>query len=79
MGYNGTTNYNGGIVFNNQSAMTIRFGEQATAINNLNAGALLSIGGSGFTSGNLNLTRFFQLGGTAQNLVLTGTANPNKQ
>ncbi|MBK6952496.1 MAG: T9SS type A sorting domain-containing protein [Crocinitomicaceae bacterium] len=74
MGYNGTTNYNGGIVFNNQSAMTIRFGEQATAINNLNAGALLSIGGSGFTSGNLNLTRFFQLGGTAQNLVLTGTA-----
>ena len=72
--YNGTTTINNMLSFNNQSAFAVRFCEQATAVANLSAGNTIAVGGNGFSSGNLILNRFNQLGATAQNITLTGTA-----
>lgn len=74
MCYQGTTNFNGNITVSNTSTGTVIFGEQATAIANLNSGFTITVGGAGFTDGRLTLYRFRQLGTTAQTLALTGTS-----
>ncbi|MCW3083673.1 MAG: hypothetical protein JWP12_1039 [Bacteroidetes bacterium] len=74
MCYNGTTNFNSNIIVSNTGGGNVYFGEQPAAICNLSSGNTLTTGGAGFTTGNLFLYRLKQLGGTAQNIVLTGTA-----
>ncbi len=78
--YLGNTNFNGNIIVNNTGGGTnagIGFGEQATATATLANTKTISVGGSGFTSGVLYFRRFTQVGGTAQALNLTGTAQIN--
>jgi hypothetical protein len=72
MGYQGTTNYNNTITFNNQSVTNIRFGELGASVNNFNVGNTLQIGT--VSSGAIIFNRFTQLGATPQNLTTTGTA-----
>lgn len=65
--------FNGNIVMNATSGNGIRFG-QGSAPNSatLAAGNTLSIGTDGYSSGNLEIRNFNQLGNSAQNLPLTG-------
>jgi hypothetical protein len=72
----GNSVFNGNISVNNNSGNSIGivFCEQATATATLANGKTITVGGSGFASGQLNLQRFTQQGSTAQNITLTGTA-----
>lgn len=75
IGYNSAGNvFNGNVVLNATSGTGIRFSDGATGTTNLAAGFTITIGASGFTSGNLYFIDFTQSGGTAQSLTLTGTA-----
>lgn len=68
--------FNGNIVLNNSgSALGIRFAHSVTGAVTFNAGTsrTISIGGSGFSVGELGLRRFTQTGTSAQTLTLTGS------
>ena len=54
--------------------MGVRFGDGGTSTSTLSAGNTISVGGGGFTAGNLTLRNFTQSGGTAQAFTLTNTA-----
>jgi hypothetical protein len=72
--YLGATAFNGNIVVNNPIGTGVVFCESVTATATLADTRTITVGGSGFNAGSLNLIRFTQLGGTAQALTLTGTA-----
>jgi len=74
MSYQGTSSYNGNIQVNSTSGNGIIFCEIVSASATLANGRTISVGGLGFTAGILTLQRFTQTGGTAQNLVLTGSS-----
>ncbi|HXB40842.1 MAG TPA: T9SS type A sorting domain-containing protein, partial [Bacteroidia bacterium] len=76
MGTVGTSAYNGNIIVTNSGGATgIYFNTNATASSTLANTKTITVGAGGFTAGGLYLYRFTQLGGTAQSLTLTGTAN----
>lgn len=67
--------FNGNITLNNTgSALGIRFCHTTAGAATFSAGVsnTISIGGLGFSTGELGLRRFTQLGSSAQTLVLTG-------
>lgn len=72
--YIGSNTFNGNIVVNSTSGTGIYFCENAAGSATLASGRTISVGGTGFTAGELRLQRFTQFGATAQNLVLTGSA-----
>lgn len=72
--YLGATTFNGNIVVNNPVGTGVVFCESVTATATLADTKTITVGGSGFNAGSLNLYRFTQLGGTAQTLTLTGAA-----
>jgi hypothetical protein len=72
--YTGTTAFNGNIVVNNTNGLGIYFVDNGVGSAILAAGRTISVGGTGFTVGELSMPRFTQTGNTAQNLVLTGTS-----
>lgn len=74
MAYQGATTFNGNIQVNSTGGNGIIFSEIGTASATLAAGRTISVGGTGFTAGELRLQRFTQTGATAQNLVLTGSS-----
>lgn len=68
--------FNGNIILNNfGSAQGIRFSNNAAGTTTFNASTnkTLSVGGSGFSVGELGLRRFTQTGTSAQTLTLTGS------
>lgn len=68
------TVFNGNIIVNSTFGGGIYFSESGGGTATLAAGRTISVGGSGFTTGDLRLRRFTQSGATAQTLTLTGTA-----
>jgi hypothetical protein len=76
VGVNGISTYNGDIVVSNSGGSTgIYFNTTAgTSSSTLANGKTITVGAGGFTAGGLYLYRFTQIGGTAQNLTLTGTS-----
>lgn len=72
--YTGTTAYNGNILVNSTSGTGIYFVDNGTGSATLAAGRTISVGGTGFTAGELSMPRFTQTGATAQNIVLTSAA-----
>ncbi|MEZ4921687.1 MAG: T9SS type A sorting domain-containing protein [Crocinitomicaceae bacterium] len=72
---NSLNTYNGNITVTSENAACdgVRFGENSGA-GTLTAGNTVSVGGGGFVAGDLYFRNFTQLGGTAQNIVCTGTA-----
>ncbi|MCW5910075.1 MAG: hypothetical protein KIT62_03315 [Cyclobacteriaceae bacterium] len=69
MAYNGTNTFNGNIIVNSTSGTGVLFCESAAATATLSAGNTITIGGPGFSSGNLSLPRFTQLGSTPQTIA----------
>lgn len=65
--------FNQNIILNSTSGNGIRFG-QGGGTSTLATSRTLTIGGSGFSSGDLILRGFTQSGSTAQSIALTGTA-----
>lgn len=68
--------FNGNLVLNNAgSALGIRFSNNASGAATFNAGTTktISIGGSGFSTGELGLRRFTQTGTSSQTVTLTGS------
>jgi len=74
MAYLGTTSFNKNIILNNTGGGNFTFCEQSSATATLASGQTISVGGSGFNIGTLTLSKFTQLGNTAQNITLTGSA-----
>lgn len=73
--YAGTTAFNGNIQVNSTNGTGVYFGESGTAAATLASGRTISVGGTGFTLGELRIQRFTQLGAaTSQTLTLTGTS-----
>lgn len=72
--YNGATTFNDHIVVNSTDGLGVVFCESAGASASLADTKTITVGGLGFSVGSLSLPRFTQVGGTAQNLTLTGTA-----
>ena len=70
----GVDAFNGNLILTNTGNGGILFGYSSGA-STLAAGRTVTIGGSGFTDGILWFERFTQVGPTAQNLTLTGTAD----
>ncbi|MEP2668136.1 MAG: hypothetical protein ABJH04_04030 [Cyclobacteriaceae bacterium] len=68
------TVFNGNIVVNSTFGGGIYFSSSANGTSTLAAGRTISVGGSGFSDGDLRLNRFSQAGATAQSLTLTGTS-----
>ncbi|HRJ29850.1 MAG TPA: hypothetical protein PLV21_06285 [Cyclobacteriaceae bacterium] len=68
------TVFNGNIVVNSTFGGGIYFSESGGGTATLAAGRTISVGGSGFTTGDLRLRRFTQSGGTPQTLLLTGVS-----
>lgn len=68
------TTFNGNIIVNSTFGGGIYFSESGGGTATLAAGRTISVGGLGFSLGELRLRRFTQTGGTSQNLLLTGTA-----
>lgn len=69
------TQFQGGIQFNSSgTSLGIRLGQNG-GTSTLNSGQTLSIGGSGFSVGDLRLKNLTQTGSSAQSLTLTGTAS----
>ncbi len=69
----GADTYQQGLALASTGSGIVRFGATG-GTSSLLAGTTLSIAPAGFSSGQLILRGFTQLGGTAQNLVLTGSA-----
>jgi hypothetical protein len=75
MADNSTGNlFNGNITVNSTAGNGIYFGNNANASASLADGRTITVGGSGFSAGELRLRRFTQIGNTAQTVTLTGTA-----
>lgn len=78
LGTNGTSTYNGNIVVlstGGSSSGGIYFNTGASSSSTLASGKTITLGAGGFTTGNLSLLRFTQLGSTPQTLSQTsGTA-----
>jgi hypothetical protein len=75
MADNSTGNvFTGNITLNCTSGNGIYFCSNSGATASLATGKTISIGGSGFSTGELRLYRFTQTGSTSQSLTLTGTA-----
>lgn len=72
--YIGSNTFNGNIEVNSTSGTGIYFSENAAGSATLASGRTITVGGTGFTAGELRLQRFTQFGTTAQNLVLTGSS-----
>jgi hypothetical protein len=72
--YIGSNTFNGDIIVNSTNGTGIYFCENAAGSATLASGRTISVGGTGFTAGELRLQRFTQFGATAQTLVLTGAA-----
>ncbi|MBS1558665.1 MAG: T9SS type A sorting domain-containing protein, partial [Bacteroidetes bacterium] len=73
--YNSAGNqFNGNILVNCTGGSGIAFSANAAGTSILANGKTISAGVIGFNTGQLQLIRFTQVGGTAQNLTLTGTA-----
>jgi hypothetical protein len=68
------TVFNGNIIVNSTFGGGIYFSESGGGTATMAAGRTISIGGSGFSSGDLRLRRFTQSGGTPQTLLLTGVS-----
>jgi hypothetical protein len=68
------TTFNGNIIVNSTFGGGIYFSESGGGTATLAAGRTIAVGGLGFSLGELHIRRFTQTGGTAQNLLLTGTA-----
>lgn len=68
------TTFNGNIVVNSTAGGGIFFSQSGGGTATLASGRTISVGGSGFTVGDLAIRRFTQSGATAQNLALTGTS-----
>lgn len=68
------TQFNGNITVNSPSGSGIIFGGATNGSSTLASGNTIGIGASGFSSGELRLARFTQIGSTSQNLTLTNTA-----
>ena len=68
--------FNGNIILTQiGSSVGIAFGWSSTTNETQAAGKTISIGAAGFSTGYLQIERFTQLGSTAMNLPLTGTAS----
>jgi len=72
--YIGNNTFNGNIIVNSTNGTGIYFSENAAGSATLASGRTISVGGTGFTTGELRLQRFTQFGATAQNLILTAAA-----
>lgn len=72
--YIGSNTFNGDIIVNSTSGTGIYFAENTAGSATLASGRTISVGGTGFTAGELRLQRFTQFGATAQNLALTGSS-----
>jgi hypothetical protein len=72
--YIGANTFNGNITVNSTAGIGVYFCENAAGTATLANGRTISVGGTGFTAGELRLQRFTQTGATAQNLALTGTS-----
>ncbi|HMQ01078.1 MAG TPA: hypothetical protein PKC24_14955, partial [Cyclobacteriaceae bacterium] len=70
----GGNQFNGNIILNATSGNGIYFSNNTTGNSTLASGNTVSIGGTGFSSGELRLRRFTQQGTSAQTLSLTGSA-----
>lgn len=68
-----TYNQNVTITSENASCDGVRFGQNG-GVGTLSATRTVSVGAGGFVAGDLRFRNFNQLGGTAQNLICTGTA-----
>lgn len=68
------TQFNGNITLNSTFGGGIYFSESGGGTATLANGKTISVGGLGFSDGELRLRRFTQTGTTAQNLSFTGTA-----
>ncbi len=66
-------NYNSDLVLNSTATGGIQFG-QDTGVGTLFTGAIISIGASGFSDGDLKFRNFVQMAGVNQNFTLTGTS-----
>ena len=67
--------FNGNIILTQTgSSIGIAFGWSAATNETMAAGKTISIGAAGFSTGYLQIERFTQLGNTAVNLPLTGSA-----
>lgn len=71
--YNGTTLFNQNIIVNSTGGSGIYFSE-GPGSSTLAASRTITIGGTGFSAGDLRLDRFTQVGATAQSLTFTGNA-----
>lgn len=67
------TQFNGNIIVNSTAGGSVEIGN-STGTSTLAAGKTISIGGSGFSNGTLELRNFTQTGATAQSFILTGTS-----
>ncbi len=74
MAYLGASNFNGNILVNNTSGDGIYFCERVSATATLANGKTISVGATGFTTGELRLNRFTQNGSASQSLTLAGTS-----
>lgn len=72
--YIGNNIFNGNIIVNSTSGTGIYFCENAAGTATLANTRTISVGGTGFTAGELRLQRFTQSGTTAQNISLTGSS-----
>ncbi|MFZ5970809.1 MAG: T9SS type A sorting domain-containing protein [Bacteroidota bacterium] len=72
--YQGNTAFNNNIEVNSTGGSGIYFGEAGGSSSTLASGRTITVGGTGFSGGELRLQRFTQLGTTAQSLTLTGAA-----
>jgi hypothetical protein len=72
LAHNAASSFNGNIVVNCTNGNGIYF-SAAAGSTTLADGKTITVGPSGFTTGDLRLQKFTQLGNTAQNLALTGT------
>ncbi|MEQ8302495.1 MAG: hypothetical protein RIB47_03815 [Cyclobacteriaceae bacterium] len=70
--YRGATSFNGNVIVNSTNGNGIYFSENAAGSALLASGRTISVGGTGFSAGELRIQRFTQLGGTPQNITLTG-------
>ncbi len=68
------TVFNGNIIVNSTFGGGIYFGERAGGGATLASGRTITVGGSGFTTGDLIIRRFTQLGTTPQTLLLSGNS-----
>ncbi len=76
--YSAGTIFNNNIIVNSTSGSGIQFcGGNTAATATLANGQTISVGAGGFSVGTLLLRQFTQMGATAQNLSLTGTASLN--